>query len=101
VAGVHGGWHLQAVVSGLLHEWPVAFAAVPPAIAALVAAAVPHFSTHDGVWLALLVAIAEQQLWGYAAVRDAGLTGSDLLKTMLLNVSMGAVIIALKVGVSH
>jgi hypothetical protein len=101
VAGVHGGWHLGAVWMSLRHEWPVASAAIPPAVAALICAAVPRFSIHDGAWLALIVAIAEQQLWGYAAVHHAKLTGSDLVKTMLLNVFMGAVIIALKVTLSH
>ena len=46
-------------------------------------------------------AIIEQQLWGYAAVRNAKLTGSDLTKTMLLNVLMGVMIITLKVAVGH
>ncbi len=101
VAGVHGGWHLDAVWRSLRHEWPVASAAIPPAIAAVVAGALPHVSVHDGAWAALIVAIAEQQLWGYAAVRHAKLGGSDLLKTMLLNVFMGVVIIALKLTLNH
>jgi hypothetical protein len=99
VAGRHGGWHLGSIWTGMKHEWPVAFAAVPPAIAAAVCGLVPNISVTDGVWAALVVAIGEQQLWGYAAVRNAKLTGRALTRTMLLNVFMGFIIVALKIGV--
>ncbi len=101
VAGVHGGWQVGALRAGLRHEWPVAFAAVPPAIAAVVCGSVPNISVTDGVWAALAVAIAEQQLWGWAAIRKARLSGSDLTKTILLNIVMGLIIVALKVAISH
>ena len=57
--------------------------------------------TTDGVWAALVVAIGEQQLWGYAAVKNARLSGSALTRTMLLNIFMGFIIVALKLGVGH
>lgn len=101
VAGVHGGWQVGALRAGLRHEWPVAFAAVPPAIAAIVCGSLPNISVTDGVWAALAVAIVEQQLWGYAAVRKARLSGSALTKTILLNIAMGLIIVALKVAISH
>lgn len=101
VAGRHGGWHAGSIRAGMRHEWPVAFAAVPPAIAAAVCGLVSGISVYDGVWVALAVAIGEQQLWGYAAVRHAGLTGRALTRTMLLNVLMGLVIVALKLAVGH
>ncbi len=101
VASVHGGWHYGAIRTGMAHEWPVAFAAVPPAVAALISALLPNVSVSDGVWAALIVAIAEQQLWGYAAVKNARLSGSALTRTMLLNVFMGFIIVALKLGVGH
>jgi len=101
VAGVHGGWHLGSIWSGMRHEWPVAFASIPPAIAALVCALVPDISVTDGVWAALIVAIVEQQLWGYAAVRHARLSGHALTRTILLNVFMGFIILALKLSVGH
>jgi len=101
VAGRHGGWHSGAIRAGMRHEWPVAFAAVPPAIAAAVCGLIPVVTVAGGVWVALAVAIFEQQLWGYAAVRNAKLTGADLTRTMLLNVLMGVIIIALKVAVGH
>jgi len=101
VASVHGGWHYGAIRTGMAHEWPVAFAAIPPAAAALIAGLIPSVTLSDGVWAALIVAIAEQQLWGYAAVRHARLSGSALTRTMLLNVFMGFIIVALKLGVGH
>ncbi len=101
VAGVHGGWRLGSIRTGMREEWPVAFAAVPPAIAALAAAIIPRFSVTDGVWAALIVAIVEQQLWGYAAIRNARLTGPAVTKTVLLNVVIGFIIIALKLAVGH
>ena len=64
----------------------MALASLPPAAAAGVAALLPRLTPADGAWLALGVAIAEQQIWGYAAARNAGLTRGDLAKTMLLNV---------------
>ena len=101
VAGVHGGWHLGSITTGMRHEWPVAFAAIPPAIAALVCALIPSITVTDGVWAALIVAIVEQQLWGYAAVRNAKLTGPALTRTLLLNVFMGFIILALKLSIGH
>jgi hypothetical protein len=101
VAGVHGGWQLGSIWTGMRHEWPVAFASIPPAIAALTAALIPAVSVTDGVWAALIVAIVEQQLWGYAAVRNAKLSGPVLTRTILLNVFMGFIILALKLSVGH
>ena len=99
VAGVHGGWNMGSIWSGMRHEWPVAFAAVPPAIAALVCGLFPGVTRTEGVWAALFVCIVEQQLWGYAAIRSAKLTGQVLTRTVLLNVVMGFIIVALKLGV--
>ncbi len=101
VAGVHGGWHRGAIATGMRHEWPVAFASIPPAIAALVCGALPNVSVNDGAWAALIVAIVELQVWGFAAVRSINLTGRTLTRTLVLNVGMGLVIVLLKVGVGH
>ena len=101
VAGRHGGWRLDAIRASLRHEWPVALASLPPAAAAAVASLMPALTPTDGAWLALAVAIGEQQIWGYAAARNAGLTRRDLIKTMLLNVVLGVIIICLKLAVGH
>ena len=102
VASVHGGWHVAAIRTGMQHEWPVAAAAIPPAIAALVCGWIPALSVANGSWAALLVAIAEQQIWGWAAVRRANLSGAILARTVALNLFMGFVIVALKLALpSH
>ncbi len=101
VANVHGGWEFGAIRKGLRKEWPVAFAAIPPAIAALTAAFFDDISPTDGAWIALVVAIVEQQVWGYAAARRSGMTGLALVRTITLNVLIGVVVVVLKVAVSH
>ena len=97
-ASLHGGWHLTAIGTALRHEWPLVFAAVPPAITLLIAAALPEIGPTEGIWLALFVAILEQQAWGLAAARRARLTGSALTGTVLLNLLIGGLIVALKLA---
>jgi len=101
VAAVHGGWQPGAIMAGLRHEWPVAFAAIPPAIAAVIGGSFPMVTATEGAWAALIVAIVEQQAWGYAAVRNARLSGTVLARTMLLNLSIGLIIVVVKVGLAH
>jgi hypothetical protein len=101
VANVHGGWELGAIRKGLRKEWPVAFAAIPPALASLSAAFFPDISTTDGAWIALVVAIVEQQIWGYAAVRRSSLSGMAVVRTITLNVVIGIVVVVLKFAVGH
>jgi hypothetical protein len=47
------------------------------------------------------VAIIEQQIWGYAAILRAQLSGRALAVTILLNIGIGLIIVALRVIVSH
>lgn len=101
-ASVYGGWRPGAIARGMRHEWPILFAAVPPAIAAIVVGAMPRISIADGVWVALIVAIVEQQSWGLAAARRARLTGWLLARTVALNLFIGFLIVALKLSLpSH
>lgn len=99
VASVHGGWRLAAIWKGMRHEWPLMFAAVPPAIAAAASGVFAKLTPSDGAWLALAVAVIEQQLWALAAVRRADQRGGDLVRTVLLNIIIGAIIIALKLAI--
>jgi hypothetical protein len=101
VANVHGGWEFGAIRKGLRKEWPVAFAAIPPALAALTAALFRDVSLADGAWIALVVAIIEQQLWGYAAARRSGMSGLAMVRIITLNVVIGLVVVALKFAVGH
>ncbi len=99
VATVHGGWHIGSIWRGMRHEWPLMFAAIPPAVAATASSIFAELSPAGGAWLALGVAIFEQQTWALAAARRAGNRGPDLARTMLLNLGMGAIIVALKLAV--
>jgi len=101
VANVHGGWEFGAIRKGLRKEWPVAFAAIPPALAALTAALFDAISPVNGAWIALVVAIIEQQVWGYAAVRRSSLSGLAVVRTLTLNVVIGLVVVGLKFAVGH
>lgn len=101
VANVHGGWEFGAIRRGLRKEWPVAFASIPPALAALTAALFQDLSRADGAWIALVVAIVEQQVWGFAAVRRSGMSGLAMVRTITLNVVIGLVVVGLKFAVGH
>jgi hypothetical protein len=101
VASVHGGWQVNAILHGLRHEWPLMMAAILPAIAAFIGGLVLSVSPSDGAWLALAVAIGELEVWGYIAVRKAGLTGPSRPRTLLLNLSIGIVMVGLKLVVPH
>ena len=61
--------------TGMRHEWPLMVASILPAIAAAVTAAFENASPADGAWVALAVAIAEQQVWGADGGPAGGLTG--------------------------
>ena len=60
---------------------------------------IPNISPSDGIWVAFLVAVVEQQLWGLAAVRHAKLTGTALTRIVALNRGVGIVIVALKLAI--
>jgi hypothetical protein len=95
-ASVHG-WNAGVVRRGLLHEWPLMATSIPPAIAVIVAKLLPGDAPADGAWVACLVAIAEQQFFGAVALREADLTRTQRVRRALLNLSIGVVIILLKV----
>jgi hypothetical protein len=101
VASVHGGWRVGAIRDGMAHEWPLMAASIPPAIAAAVAGLFVDLSPADGAWIALIVAVVEQQVWGLAAVRRARLTGRALTRTIALNLVMGGLIVVLKIAIPH
>jgi hypothetical protein len=99
VASVHGGWNMGSIWRGMRHEWPLMFAAVPPAVAAAASGVLENLSPADGAWLALAVAVLEQQAWVLAAARRARSTPAGLARTVLLNIGIGAIIVALKLAV--
>ncbi|MFB6960255.1 hypothetical protein ACFCYB_25365 [Streptomyces sp. NPDC056309] len=88
----------------LLHvcrdEWPIAQAALPPALALAVS---PLFGLDlsGGLWLALAVAVAGQVGWSVAAARRAGASWGLVAGTAAVNLVIGLLILVLKVVLTH
>ena len=101
VASVQGGWGFAAIGRGLRHEWPLVFAAVPPAVAAVVAGWLFHARELTAAWAALITALVELQVWGLAAARAVPLHGAALVRTIVLNLAIGFVVVALKLSLPH
>ena len=97
-ASVHGGWQVGAIRRGMRSEWPLVAATLPPALAVLAVKLLPRDVPADGAWAACLVAIAQQQLFGLAALRGAVLTQRQRTRSILLNLAIGLMIILLKVA---
>jgi hypothetical protein len=100
-ASVQGGWGFAAIGRGLRHEWPLAFAAVPPAVAAVAAGVLFHARESVATWAALITALVELQVWGLAAARAVPLRGVALIRTIVLNLALGFVVVALKLSLPH
>ena len=91
------GWQVGAIRRGLLREWPLTAASLPPALAVLVTNLLPGDANADGGWVACLVAIAEQQIFGAVALRDSDFSIADRVRRNLLDLAIGLVIIMLEV----
>ncbi len=81
-------------------EWPIAEAALPPALALAVS---PLFGLDlpGGLWLALAVAVAGQVGWSAAAARRAGASWGLVAGTAAVNLVIGLLILAFKVVLTH
>ncbi|MFF4788829.1 hypothetical protein ACFY2M_03475 [Streptomyces sp. NPDC001276] len=81
-------------------QWPIAKAAVPPAVAVAVS---PLLGLGPGgtAWLALGVALAEYVGWSTAAAVRAGVTGRALVTAGAVNLFLGLLIVLLKVALAH
>ena len=101
VASVQGGWGVAAIGQGLRHEWPLVFAAVPPAAAAIVAGWLFDAGELAAAWAALITALVELQVWGLIAARTVHLHGRGLVRTVVLNLAIGLVVVALKLSLPH
>ena len=101
VASVHGGWGFAAIGRGLHREWPLVFAAVPPAAAAIVAGRLFDAGEPAAAWAALITALVELQVWGLIAAQAMPLHGRALVRTIMLNLAIGLVVVALKLSLPH
>ncbi|MCX5305487.1 MULTISPECIES: hypothetical protein [Streptomyces] len=100
--GVRMAHHLSwgVVRSTAREERPIIKAAVPPAVAALVA---PLFGLgHQGiVWLALVVALVGQVGWATVAAARAGASRRMMMLAGAINLFLGVLIVLLKVALQH
>ncbi|MDP4510138.1 hypothetical protein [Nonomuraea turcica] len=87
---------LRAVVK---HEWPLAQASFPPAIAAAFVNALDG-SNVVVAWVALSVAVASQVVWGVLAAARIRSTKCALIVSGAVNLVLGLTLVALKVAVS-
>ncbi|MEV5439150.1 hypothetical protein AB0K80_24530 [Streptomyces sp. NPDC052682] len=83
-----------------VHEWPIAQAAVAPALAVAVS---PLFGLGlDGAaWLGLGVAVVQQVFWASAAVLRAGASRRAVVSAGSVNLALGLLIVAAKVAIQH
>ncbi|MGW1721343.1 hypothetical protein ACWCQK_00215 [Streptomyces sp. NPDC002306] len=81
-------------------EWPIVKAAVPPAVAVAVS---PLFGLglEGTLWLAMIVAVTGLVGWSMAAARRARASWGMAASTGAVNLVIGLLIVALKVGLAH
>lgn len=89
----HPSW---AVISGVARqEWPIAQAAVPPAVAVAISPLL-GLDLEGTAWFALAVALAEQIGWAGAAEVRAGGSRRRVIASGVVNLVLGLVIVILK-----
>lgn len=81
-------------------EWPIAQAAVPPAVAVAVSPLL-GLDVEGALWLALCVAVAGQVGWSVAAARRAGASLRLIAVTASVNLLLGLLIISFKIVLTH
>jgi hypothetical protein len=81
-------------------EWPIAQAAVPPAVAAGVGALL-GLSDSAAAWLALLVALAGQLGWALYVAAKAGATRRGMVAAAVVYLALGLLVVLLKAALSH
>jgi hypothetical protein len=91
---------LNEVRVAAAREWPIAQAAVPPALAAGIGAGL-GLSDSGAAWLALLVAVAGQLGWALYAAARAGATRRIMIASGAVNLVLGLLIVLLKAALSH
>jgi hypothetical protein len=96
---VDGRIHRHRLAHIMREESPIILAAIPPAVAALLAGAIGDAS--KAAWWAFLVALAGQLVWAVVAAREAGQSRIGIVVTVMVNLAVGLVLIALKVFIGH
>ncbi len=96
---VDGRIHRHRLAHIMREESPIILASIPPAIAALLVGAIGDAS-RAATW-AFLVALAGQLVWAVVAAREAGQSRIGIVVTVMVNLAVGLVLIALKVFIGH
>lgn len=81
-------------------EWPIAQAAVPPAVAVGIGALL-GLSDSVAAWLALLVALAAQLGWALYVAARAGATRGRMVAAAAVYLALGLLIVVLKAALTH
>ncbi|MFE6686353.1 hypothetical protein ACFVFQ_07715 [Streptomyces sp. NPDC057743] len=89
----HLTWARISHVAG--HEWPIAQAALAPAIAVAISPLL-RLDLPGTAWFALAVAVAEQVGWASAAAIRAGASRRLVVASALVNLVLGLIIVVLK-----
>ena len=89
----------DTVEETMREESPILLAAIPPAVAALVASAVA--GPYAAAWCAFIVALVGQLVWVVIATNGAGASRKVIVASVLVNLALGLVLVALKVFVGH
>jgi hypothetical protein len=82
------------------HELPILLSVIPPAVAVLLTMAANEPGGSVG-WWALWVAVGEQVLWTWIAVRHAHAGRGLTLLSLVVSVTLGLVLVALKGALGH
>jgi hypothetical protein len=85
----------ETLLRALRHEWPMVESAGPAAIALLLAV-LGVFSTDTALWIAICVNIVLLFVWGAGLKQAAGGTGGWILLSGLWTVTLGVVLVILK-----
>jgi hypothetical protein len=85
----------ETLLAALRHEWPMVESAGPAALFLLLAA-LGAYSPDTGIWIAILVNIALLFVWGAGLKQAAGGTGGWIVLSGLWSVTLGVVLVILK-----
>jgi hypothetical protein len=96
---VDGRFNRSRLAHTMREESPIILAAVPPAVAALLAGAVGEAPA--AAWAAMIVAIAGQLVWAVIAARGVGAPPRTVAASLVVNLVLGLALVALKVFVGH
>jgi hypothetical protein len=96
---VHGRLDRGRLAHTMREESPIMLAAVPPAAAALLAGAIGEAPA--AAWSAFIVALVGQLVWAVIAAREAGAPPRTVVASVLVNLVLGLILVALKVFIGH